>query len=135
LLDHAAWLVHKHWLENDQAATAELVAYYAWQAGGRDPRLTAWHAQRLAARAGLKHLQVALAVCDEALLRAGGSTDEGWDALRATRARIAGQHLRPQPKPSGEVDDDGNPVPVRRHHPTGPNGPGPGDASSTCKTA
>jgi DNA polymerase III epsilon subunit-like protein len=126
LADHAAWLVHQHWLENDQATTAELVAYYAWQTGGRDPSLAAWHAQRLAARGGLTHFQAALAVCDEALLSAAGSTDDGWKALRATRARIAGQHLRAQPQPSGDVDGDGNPIPARRHHPHRPERTRPG---------
>ncbi len=46
--------------------------------------------------------------------------DDGWNDPRATRTRVAGQHLGAQPRPSGLVDHDGNPIPLRRHHPHRP---------------
>lgn len=119
LADHAAWLVHQHWIADGQANRAELVARYAWQAGGRDPRLVAAHARRVAGPGSLDRLRQARDICDETLLGCLGSTDDGWTELRATRNRIAGNLAR-RPRFTGDLDADGNPIPVRRHHPDSP---------------
>jgi hypothetical protein len=42
------------------------------------------------------------------------------------RHRIAGQLARRWMRPSGKVDRNGNPVPVRRHHPERPERTRPG---------
>lgn len=120
LADYAAWLVHEHWRTIDQHANAEAVARYAWQAGGRDPRLAAVHARNVAAAGGVKQLQRGLDVCGEALLSRAGSTDDGWRDLLATRGRLSGKLARRSFRPSGQVDEDGNPIAVRRHHPETP---------------
>lgn len=45
---------------------------------------------------------------------------EGWRDLIDTRGRFAGQLARRRFKPSGALVPDGNPTPIRRHHPTTP---------------
>jgi hypothetical protein len=50
----------------------------------------------------------------------GSSTDDGWTGLREVRNRIAGQLARRQLRPSVKADRNGNPIPVRRHHPEHP---------------
>lgn len=126
LADHAAWLVHQHWMTTGQPNRAELVGRYAWAAGGRDPRLVAAHARRVATAASTERLTEARNICDEALLHRGDSTDDGWTELREVRNRIAGQLARRQFRPSGKADRNGNPIPVRRHHPGHPERTRPG---------
>ncbi len=126
LADYAAWLVHQHWVGDGQHDRAALVAHYAWAAGGRDPRLVAVHARNLAASGDLRRLSAARDVCDEAWLHRGSSTDDGWHQLRATRNRIAGQLNRRTVRPGGDTDTNGNPIPLRRHHPTQPERTRPG---------
>jgi hypothetical protein len=65
-------------------------------------------------------------ICDEALLHRASSTGDGWTELREVRNRIAGQLARRQVRPSGKTDRDGNPIPVRRHHPERPERTRPG---------
>jgi hypothetical protein len=69
---------------------------------------------------GVEQLQRGLEVCGEALLTQACSTDDGWRDLRSTQGRIAGQLTRRSFKPSGDIDENGNPVPVRRHQPQTP---------------
>jgi hypothetical protein len=126
LADHAAWLVHQHWMTAGQPNRAELVGRYAWAVGGRDPRLVAAHARRVAAAASAERLTEARNICDEALLHRASSTGDGWTELREVRNRIAGQLARRQVRPSGKTDRDGNPIPVRRHHPERPERTRPG---------
>jgi len=120
LADYAAWLVHEYWQSAGLATRAELLARYAWLAGGRDPRLCAVHARNTAAPGSATHLQSGIDICEKALLDRAGSTDDGWRDLQATRGRLAGQLARRTLKPSGQVDTAGNPIPVRRHHPETP---------------
>src|SRR4051794_6201681 len=101
LADHAAWLVHQHWMTPGRPNRAELVGRYAWAAGGRDPRLVAAHARRVATAASTERLTEARNICDEALLHRGDSTDDGWTELREVRNRIAGQPARRQFRHSG----------------------------------
>jgi hypothetical protein len=56
-------------------------------------------------------------VRDEALLSRSGSTFDGWAELGAERGQLLDRLQRRRLRPSGELDDDGNPVPVRRHDP------------------
>ena len=120
LADYAAWLVHQHWVTNGQPNRAELVARHAWKAGGRDPRLVAAYARRVAAPGSVERLTQARDICDETFLERRGSTDDGWAELRAARNRIAGQLARRRPKTTGAVDANGKAIPVRRHHPDQP---------------
>jgi hypothetical protein len=65
-------------------------------------------------------LRRAADVCDEALLSRDGSTFDGWTELGAKRAELLCRLERRRLRPSGERDEDGNPVPERRHHPETP---------------
>jgi DNA polymerase III epsilon subunit-like protein len=120
LADHAAWLVHEHWRATGQHLHALSVARYAWTAGGRDPRLAAVHARNVATPGSVETLQRGIDICAEALFGRSGSTDDGWHDLLATRGRLAGQLARRRFKPSGAIDTNGNPIPIRRHHPATP---------------
>jgi hypothetical protein len=48
---------------------------------------------------------------------APGSTDDGWQQLRATRNRIAGQLSRRKLRRRGGTDADRNLIPLRRSDP------------------
>jgi hypothetical protein len=63
-------------------------------------------------------LQRSIDLCYEALLSRGGSTDEGWVALRAKRSQLAGRLARI--RATAGIDEDGNTIFIRRHHPDDP---------------
>lgn len=77
-------------------------------------------ANLLAAPGGASDLRRAVDACEEALLSRGGSTFEGWAELGAKRAQLLGRLERVRVRPSDELDEDGNPIPTRRHHPEAP---------------
>jgi hypothetical protein len=52
-------------------------------------------------------------------VRSARSTSGRWLAS-AKRAQLLGRLEGRRLRPSGELDEDGNPVPVRRHHPEEP---------------
>lgn len=54
------------------------------------------------------------------LTHAHGDTSDGWPELRAKRGQLAGRLTRLRGRLSTELDEDGNPIPVRRHHPEDP---------------
>lgn len=88
--------------------------------GGRQPRLVAAYATILARTGGEETLERAIKVCDEALGRWAQNTADGWPELRAKRGQLAGRLTRLRGRLSSELDEDGNPIPVRRHHPADP---------------
>jgi hypothetical protein len=92
----------------------------AWKAGCRDPRLVAANANLLAAPGDEAALRRPADACDEALLSRDGSTFDGWTELGAKRAQLLGRLERRRAGAAVKLDDDGNPVPVRRHHPETP---------------
>lgn len=120
LADHTAWLVYQHWRQVGQYARADLLAYYAWAAGGRDPRLVAAYVRLVASRGGEKSLRDAADFAAIALMSCEGSTDDGWQALAVQRAKHLGAATRLAGRPSAEFDEDGKAIPVRRHHPQVP---------------
>jgi hypothetical protein len=66
-------------------------------------------------------LQGALDIADETLAVADKpGPPEHWGALQARRTWLAGQLARGSSRFSGELDEDGNPILVRRHHPEQP---------------
>lgn len=89
----------------------------AWKAGCREPRLVAAYANLLAAPGDEAALSRAADVCDEALLSRDGSTFDGWTELGAKRAQLLGRLERRRAGSAVKLDEDGNPIPVRRHHP------------------
>jgi DNA polymerase III epsilon subunit-like protein len=120
LAEAAAWLVYQEHRATGQLASAEMFARYAHVAGAREPRLVAAYANLLAAPGSVDALERAISTCDEAYLSRSGSTAEGWTQLAAKRGQLLGRLTRLRLRPSGELDDDGNPIPVRRHHPAEP---------------
>jgi len=60
---------------------------------------------------------------DTALATQRGSTLDGWVRARSRRDLLAGQAQRLVVRYTGDFDDDGNPIPLRRHHPEQPERP------------
>ena len=120
LADAALRLVHRHWAEAGQNDRAEALAAQAVAGGCSDPEIAGAHAVALAEGGREADLRAGLAVCDQALGSSDGSTDDAWRALLVHQMRIAGRLRRVRGRDSGTFDADGNPIPVRRHHPTNP---------------
>jgi hypothetical protein len=59
-------------------------------------------------------------VCDKALASRAGSTHEGWTRLLSRRNQLQGRVERANVRYADILDEDGNPVPLRRHHPEWP---------------
>jgi hypothetical protein len=120
LTEATACLVHQEHRAAGQPASADMFARYAHQAGARDPRLVAAYANLLAAPGDARALQRAIDTCDEAFLSRRGSTDDAWTELGAKRGQLLGRLSRAQGHTTGQIDDNGNPVLARRHHPAEP---------------
>jgi len=118
--DAAVWECVLHWRNAGQHTRADQLAQLAVTAGCTNPDVVGTYAANIAAAGTSTDLNAALTICDVALARIGGSTADGWVRLRARRNQIAGRAQRITGRPSGRVDEDGNPIPVRRHHPTEP---------------
>ncbi|MGQ2913092.1 hypothetical protein [Aeromicrobium sp.] len=141
LAEATAWRVYEEYRDAGQDTSAQNLARYVHVADGRQPRLVAAYATILARTGGEETLERAIKVCDEALGRWAQNTADGWPELRAKRGQLVGRLTRLRGRLSSELDEDGNPIPVRRHHPAdprrvrgrrfGPPGrPGPGQAKS-----
>jgi hypothetical protein len=120
LAEATAWVVYQEHRAAGQLTSAEMFARYAHIAGTREPRLVAAYASLLAAPGSVDALERAISTCDEAFLSRSGSTAEGWTQLAAKRGQLLGRLSRLRTRPTGELDEDGNPIPVRRHHPAEP---------------
>ena len=118
--DAALWLSVEHWRRVEMFKRAEQVIELGWHAGSRHPDIADAYAGQLAAGGRLANLDRALEVCDEVLESADGSTHPGFGRLWSRRNQLAGRRQRLLVRPSGEFDEDGNPIPARRHHPTRP---------------
>lgn len=119
LADYTAWLAWNYWREADQPSRADAVARYAWEGGGRDPRLVNVYTGLLAASGTHDALDKAIEVCDQALADRHGDTDDGWRQVAIRRGQLAGRQARLTARVTG-TDTDGNPVHARRHHPQAP---------------
>ncbi|MDO8120339.1 3'-5' exonuclease [Isoptericola sp. b490] len=120
LAEATARLVYDEHRAAGQLETAEMFARYAFQAGTRDPLLTAAYANLLASPGNLEALTRAIDVCTQSLDTRAGNTDDAWRLLAAKRSQLRGRAARLRDRPSGQIDADGNPIPKRRHHPTNP---------------
>ena len=116
LADATLRLVHRYWRETGQLARADLVADAAWLADCRDPEIAEAHAITLAAGGRDADLEAAALVCASTLPLRNGSTDEAWRLLDIREAQILGQIERRRVRYSDEFDEEGNPIPLRRHH-------------------
>lgn len=115
LAEATARIVYDEHRATGHEETAAMFARYAWLAGGRDPRLAAAYATLLATPGDLVALQRAIDTCSEASGSRSGSTDDAWAELGAKRAQLQGRAARLHDRHTGDLDADGNPVPVRRH--------------------
>lgn len=118
--DAAVWLCVEHWRSIGQESRSQQVVTLSWAVGCRHPDVADAYAGQLAAPGRLSDLQAGIAVCDDAFSCRGGSTHEGWSRLTSRRNQLAGRAQRLTLRPSGAYDEDGNPIPLRRHHPAMP---------------
>lgn len=117
---HRRRLVHHHWRRIGQATRAEQVAQLAYNTGCRYPDVVDAYAGQVAAAGSVADLRTALAACKRTLRARRGNTHDAWNRLQARTRQLAGQLERLRTRPSGRIDADGNPIPLRRHHPTNP---------------
>lgn len=120
IADPAVIICIDHWRRIGQATRAEQVAQLAYDAGCRHPDVVDAYAGQVAAAGSVTDLRTALAACKFALRARRGSTHDAWNRLQARSHQLAGQLERLRTRPSGRLDANGNPIPLRRHHPTNP---------------
>lgn len=121
LADDVLWLVCEQWVAVGRRGSAHYIASAAYDRGCFHPQLVNTHLNQVSAGNRPGDLEAALAIADLVLSQADQvGPVEHWRALRARRDWFAGQLDRGTAKPTGEVDEDGNPVLRRRHHPENP---------------
>lgn len=116
----ALWLCAEHWRRVGQDVRAGHVIEYGWDAGSRHPDIADAYAGQLAAAGRVSDLEAGLAICATALAARNDSSHPGWNRLRSRRDLLAGLIQRRTLRPSGQFDEHGNPIPLRRHHPDKP---------------
>jgi hypothetical protein len=94
-----------------------MLAGLAWLAGCRDPQIAEEHAIALAAGGREQDLEAGAWVCSQALLHRSGNTEEAWRLLDIREHELLGRLERRRVRYSDELDENGNKVPLRRHHP------------------
>lgn len=120
LADAALRLIVRHYRATGFPDRADQLVDLAWANGCRDPEIAEAQAVNLAAAGRDPDLHAAAAVCAETLPRRNGSTDEAWRLLAIREASIEGQLERRRVRYGDQVDENGQPIPLRRHHPTNP---------------
>ncbi|QYG94490.1 3'-5' exonuclease [Iamia sp. SCSIO 61187] len=118
--DAALWACVGHWRAIGLPEHADQVVRAAWSLGCRHPDVADAYAGQLAAAGRTTDLRAALAVCEAAMRTQNGSSHDGWTRLHGRTQQLAGRLERRRVRPSGLFDEDGNPIPVRRHHPQNP---------------
>lgn len=126
IADAAVWLCVEHWHQVGQDTRAGQVVQQAFDAGCRHPDVADAYAGQLGAAGRLTNLNAGVAVCEQAAMSRQGSTHEGWTRLASRHSQLAGRAQRLTARPSGQFDEDGNPIPMRRHHPDTPRRSRPG---------
>jgi len=99
------------WRERGKLGTARTVAHQAFEAGSRDPEVTAYHTELVAAGGRMADLRAAIADCEAILALRASSADPAWNALAARAAWFAARVTALEIPPE------------RRHHPTSPKRP------------
>ena len=119
--DAAVWECLQHWTAVGQTTRADQLAQLAVTSSDcHHPDVVSAYAANIAAAGTPADLKTALELCDRTLAKADSNTGDGWVRLRGRRNQIAGRLQRTTVRLSGSVDPDGNPIPVRRHHPDKP---------------
>lgn len=117
---YATWLLADFHERERRTNHALKVATTAFDRHFHDPRLVDYLAAATARGGRISDLAAALQVCETALLDRGNSTDPGWRVIDARVALLLSQQARLATPLTGLVDDEGQPIPKRRHHPTNP---------------
>jgi hypothetical protein len=99
LADEVLALVISHHRRTDMIDWAEKVAHYGWKAGSGHPEVAATHATVLAQPGQPRGVRRHLA---------------------ARQAQLAGLQRRAEGRPTGEFDEDGNPISDPTHRPVAP---------------
>lgn len=120
ICDAALWLCVEYWRAVGQDGRGGHVIEYGWDAGSRHPDIADAYAGQLAAAGRISDLEAGLAICTIALATRNESSHPGWNRLRSRRDLLAGLAQRRAFRPSGQFDEHGNPIPLRRHHPDQP---------------
>jgi DNA polymerase III epsilon subunit-like protein len=118
LADHLAWLVTDELHRRGQVDLAAELSSHLHRRGCRDPRLVARVAGRSALPGTKGALERGIAVCDDALATRADSSDDGWQVLLSRRSQLLGRLARL--RAAIDVDEDGNDIYKRRHHPEDP---------------
>ncbi len=116
----ALWSCVQHWRNIGLPDRGEQTVNHAWHNGCLHPDIVDAYAGQVASPGRLSNLHDAIAACDTALSAHRDSTHDSWLRLRSRRNQLAGRARRLTFKPSGKVDEHGEPIPVRRHHPANP---------------
>ena len=103
-----------------KSGDADRIARLAWDDGCRHPAVAEALAGAVAAPGRLADFEEATGVCDTTLEERHNSTSESWLRLISRRNQLAGRVRRLTIRSSGQYDEDGNPIPLRRHHPEAP---------------
>lgn len=121
LAEVTLWRCHEWWTDHQHPSSAALLAQTAWNAGSRHPRIADAYINQIVTGGRTADLKTALDVADEVLkVDPQGGPPEHWRALRQRRTWLAGKLAQGTVRYTGQLDADGNPIPVRRHHPTTP---------------
>ena len=120
LADATMQVCVRYWRSVGQDVRAQQLVSLAWKAGCRHPDLADDYAGQIAAAGRAADLAAGVAVCDDALLVRDGSTHEGWTRVLSRRNQLQGRVERAQVRYTDRLDEDGNPIPLRRHHPQTP---------------
>jgi hypothetical protein len=117
---YATWLLLDFHERDGRTNYALKVATTAFDHHFHDPRLVDYLAAATSRGGRIADLDAALKVCETALADRGHSTDAGWRVVAARVALLLSQQARLATPLTGRVDDNGQPIPKRRHHPSNP---------------
>ena len=120
LASYAAWLLVRWYVEHDYPAKAHPRARRLFSDGLRDPRLADYYAGLLSAPGRAEDLKAARDVCRVALQHRGENSDRAWLRVLTRLNAVEGRLARLEISYTDLVDEDGDPVPKRRHAPTQP---------------
>lgn len=121
LADAALWQCYEWYRDQQRHENAAALAETAWKAGCRQPRLALAYADAVARPGREADLRAAIDIATVTLgLDPQPGPPEHWRTLAARRTELEGRLARLPGRPTGKLDEDGNPIFKRRHHPAQP---------------
>lgn len=113
--DYAGWVLYRWYVDRNHIRRGHRLLRRLYEDGWRDPRIIDAYAGILAAPGRAEDLEAALEVCASGLATREKSTDRAWRQVVTRQTSIAARLARLQVRYTGQVDDDGNPIPKRIH--------------------